>query len=89
MKTNESNTVTLKSPLSVPRMRTLNKALEEIRSVDPDTAISMRAIRRMIANGELQVYYVGKKRLINLDMLFEALYCHYSTEDIVPAGIFE
>ena len=80
MKTNESNTVTLKRPLSVPRMRTLNKALEEIRSVDPDTAISMRAIRRMIA---------GKKRLINLDMLFEALYCHYSTEDIVPAGIFD
>lgn len=59
----------------VPRMRTLPKAYAEIKKMDPDTAFTMRALRRMVINGELPTVEVASKKLINLDLLLDKLSC--------------
>ena len=49
------------------RMRTIPKAFEEIKQVDPDTDLTLRALRRMVSNGEIPVVRISNKVLINLD----------------------
>ena len=66
---------------SLPRMRTLSKAYEEIKAADPDTAITMRMIRDLIHTGKVQVYCVGRKKLVNLDLLYESLSCYYRSQN--------
>ena len=63
MTTNNTNIRTL------PRMRTVPKAYAEIKSMDAGTSFSMRALRRMVKNGEMPTVTVGNKQLINLDLL--------------------
>ena len=58
------------------RMRTIPKAYEEIKSLDPDTCLTLRALRRMVNNGEIAVIQVASKKLINLDLLLEKLSCY-------------
>jgi hypothetical protein len=66
-------------------MRTLPKAYAEIKKMDPDTAFTMRALRRMVINGELPTVEVASKKLINLDLLLDKLSC-ISENDIVNAS---
>ena len=60
---------------SIPRLRTLPQAMEEIRKADPDTAMTMRALRRMVNTGELPTVAVNSKKLINLDLLLKHISC--------------
>lgn len=69
----------------VPRMRTLPKAYAEIKKMDPDTAFTMRALRRMVINGELPTVEVASKKLINLDLLLDKLSC-ISENDVANAS---
>lgn len=55
------------------RMRTIPKAFEEIKQVDPDTDLTLRALRRMVSNGEIPVVRISNKVLINLDLLLDKL----------------
>ena len=59
--------------MSVPRMRTLPEAFEELKRADPSTAYTLRALRAAVKNGEIPVIKVGSKRLINLDCFFDML----------------
>ena len=59
--------------MSTPRMRTAPEALAEIKRNDPDTALTLTAIRRMINDGTLPHIPVKSKRLINLDTLYGIL----------------
>ena len=59
--------------MPAPRMRTAPEAIAEIKAVDPKTALTERALRRMINSGELPSVNVGNKKLVNLDKLFEYL----------------
>lgn len=36
-----------------PRMRTIPKAYEEIKKIDPDTSISMRLLRKLVNSGKI------------------------------------
>ena len=58
------------------RMRTIPKAFEEIKQVDPDTDLTLRALRRMLSNGEIPVVRISNKVLINLDLLLDKLSCY-------------
>lgn len=58
------------------RMRTIPKAYEEIKSLDPDTCLTLRALRRMANCGEIPVIQIASKKLINLDLLLEKLSCY-------------
>ena len=55
---------------SPPRMRGIKAALAEVRQADPNTALTERALRRMVLSGELPSVRIGTKYLLNLDLLF-------------------
>lgn len=59
--------------MSLPRMRTVPEAMAEIKKADPETALTLRALRRMVKNGEIPVIMNNTRRLINLDVLYERL----------------
>lgn len=61
----------------LPRMRTITKAYAEIKALDPDTDLTQRALRRMVANDEIPTTRIGNKHLINLDLLLDFLSCGY------------
>lgn len=54
---------------SVARMRTAEGALAIIREMDPDTAVSLRSIRRLINTGVVPCCPIGRKKLVNVDLL--------------------
>ena len=68
--TNEISTVNNKG---LPRMRTIPKAYAEIKKLDPDTDFTIRALRRMVNNGEMPTIRVKSRILINVDLLIEKL----------------
>ena len=53
----------------MPRMRTIAEVADELRKADPNTALTKYAIRQMVLNGTIPCIKVGKKRLINMDVL--------------------
>ncbi len=61
------------SPPSAPRMRTATEAVAELKAVDPGTALTVRAVRRMIATGEIPHVDVGTKKLVDMRNLFAYL----------------
>ncbi len=58
---------------SVARMRTAEGCLAVIKALDPDTAVTLRYIRRLIATGEIPCCPVGRKKLVNVDLLLDYL----------------
>ena len=56
-----------------PRMRTAPGALEIIKELDPGTAVTLRYVRRLIATGEVPHVDVGRKKLVNVDLLLKFL----------------
>lgn len=63
----------------IPRLRTIPQAMNEIKSADPNTALTMRALRRMVNTGEIPTVAVNSKKLVNLDLLFDRFSC-YNTD---------
>lgn len=55
----------------IPRMRTVNEAAQEIKAIDPHTAMTPYHIRRLCLTGILPTVKAGKKILFNLDTLIE------------------
>ena len=64
---------------ATPMMRTIPQAYRDLKKLDPDTAITMRALRRMVNNGELPTVTVASKHLINMNLLFDMLSCYNDT----------
>lgn len=59
--------------MTAPRLRTAEGALEIIKAEDPETAVTLRYIRRLIAVGTVPHVPVGRKKLINVDKLLAYL----------------
>lgn len=57
----------------IPRMRTAAEAMKELKKEDPNTALTERALHRMMKTGEIPALKVGSKNLIDLNVLFEYL----------------
>jgi hypothetical protein len=55
------------------RIRTLSEAYNYIKDMDPETAITRNALRRMVVSGNVPCVKAGKKYLIDMDVLFEYL----------------
>ena len=68
---------------SPPRMRTLPKAYQEIKKLDPDTDFSMRALRKFIKSGKIPTVKIQNKTLVNLDLLLEKLSCYNDSDTCV------
>ena len=58
---------------NLPRMRTVEKAMAEIKAADPETSLTAKALRRMINNNEIPSANVNTKKLINMDILYAYL----------------
>ena len=51
------------------RIRTAEMAYREIKEQDPNSCISVRQIRDLMKSGKIPVHKVGKKLLVNMDIL--------------------
>ena len=65
------------------KLRTLAETYNHLKEMDPDTAITANALRRMTVSGNIPCVKVGKKYLIDLDVLFEYLK-GTRPEDVLP-----
>ena len=61
---------------ALPRMRTIPQAFKEIKSIDPNTSITVSVLRRLVKEGVIETVQVANKRLLNLDLLFSRLSCY-------------
>jgi hypothetical protein len=60
--------------MSIPKMRGLSEAITEIHLQDPNSCLTLHALRRMVATGEIKCTKCGRRILINMDVLFEHLF---------------
>ena len=51
------------------KYRTIQQAYECLKSQDADTAITYHALRKLVVSGQLPSMRVGKKYLIDMEML--------------------
>ena len=58
---------------SVPRMRTISTAFAELRAIDNDTSITESGLRRLVREGKVPSVRVGRKILLNVDILIQFL----------------
>lgn len=65
------------------KIRTLSEAYNFIKTSDPETAITQNALRRMVVSGQVPCVKVGKKYLIDVDVLLEFLK-GTKPEDVLP-----
>jgi hypothetical protein len=70
----------------MPRLRTLTETHKYIKEMDTETAVTPNALRRMVVSGQIPCVKVGKKYLIDLDVLFECLK-GTRPEDVLPGYI--
>lgn len=71
------------------RMRTINEASAYLTELDPETALTKTALRRLVINGSIPSVRVGNKYLIALENL-EAFLSNENTspgEKITPLGV--
>lgn len=59
--------------MTMPRMRTAEKVLAEIKQADPDTEVTLHYIRALIRAEAVPVVYCGRKKLVNVDAVMELL----------------
>lgn len=57
----------------MPRMRTAAGILTYIKKMDPDTAVTLWYLRRLISSGAVPVLTIGRKKLVDLDAVLAAL----------------
>lgn len=57
----------------IPRMRTVKEAIEELKAIDPNTAVHEYFLRGLAKQNAIPVVWAGRKMLINFDKLLEYL----------------
>lgn len=62
------------------KMRIIKDVFDEIKKNDPDTAITMCGLRRMVQTGVIPSVQVGRKRLINADTVMDYLNSNTTSE---------
>lgn len=58
---------------TLPRMRTVQEAYDMLKASDPNTRITAKLIRRMVAEGTIPATHAGRKILVNYDTLLDYL----------------
>lgn len=59
--------------MTVPRMRTIAEAHKMLKEMDPDTAIKVSRIRKMVNNNDVKNCRAGRRILLNFDDLIDRL----------------
>ena len=71
---------------ALPRMRTAEGVLKELKDQDPGTKITLNFIRGLIKSGEIPVVQAGYHKLVNMDLVFDYLAHQGTSGPIVYAG---
>lgn len=58
----------------MPRIRTLNGAIKELKEMDPKCSLTITALRRKIRNNEIPYAQVGNKYLVDLEIVVKILF---------------
>lgn len=58
---------------TLKRMRTINQAVDEIKGLDPNSAITYYFINSLCKQNLVHYINIGSKRLVDLDSLLEYL----------------
>lgn len=56
-----------------PPMRGVKQAVQEVKAADPNTALTERGLRRMILTGAIPHVAIGRKHLVNMNVLYAYL----------------
>ena len=59
---------------NVPRIRSIRETAKMFKEMDPNTEITEKTLRKMIAEGTIPVLKTGNKFLINVDLLIKMCY---------------
>ena len=62
------------------KYRTIQQAFESIKAFDAGTAITYHALRQMVVSGQMPSMRIGKKYLIDLDVLTSLLNAQVSQD---------
>ena len=65
----------------MPRMRTIDQAIDWLKETDPDNALTKNALRNLIVSGQLPHVRIGKKYLVSLEILAQFLYGTASVQE--------
>lgn len=57
----------------MPRWRNISVSYNELLELDPNTAITITGLRRLVNDGDIPHIRIGRKILLDLDNLFEFL----------------
>ncbi len=55
------------------RVRTIDQAADYIKTIDPETALTKTALRRLVTTGAIQSVRVGQKYLVSLEAVDDYL----------------
>ena len=70
------------------KMRTLPEAIKILKEQDPETALTLTALRRKVKRGEIPAIMVGVKSLIDVDRMGEYLSQGMEKKELTgPIGI--
>lgn len=73
--------------MALPRMRGIKEAVQEIRSADPQTAITEHFLRGLIKTKTIPCVLAGTKQLVNMDILESYLQNPVPVKKDLPSGI--
>lgn len=59
--------------MAIPRMRTAERVLDEIKALDPETEMTLHHVRQLIREEAVPVVRCGRKKLVNVDAVLELL----------------
>lgn len=74
----------------LPRIRTAQAALAEVKKLDPKTALKLYHLQRLMRSGVVPTIRAGNRLFVNLDMLIEYIARHPDldlTDDHTVEGI--
>lgn len=72
------------------RLRIINEAFKQLKQEDPDTAITLCALRRIVKTGGISTIQIGRKSLIDYDRLLQYLETSNQHQDLGvadPVGV--
>lgn len=73
--------------MSLPRMRGINEAIEEIKAEDKNSAITAHFLRNLIKSNTIPHVRAGAKYLVNMDILEQYLQNPVPQKNEVQSGI--
>lgn len=71
------------------RLRIIREAFKQMMQDDPDTAITLCALRRIVKAGDIPTVQIGRKSLIDYDLLLQYLHMGSQRSDSLKPEEFE